>query len=70
MYTVIKEYREERKNTRRFIVVHPMLASPLLTILVHSLQSCESFHYDAWDNLSNPTPYNLSSPEQLQLCIL
>jgi len=33
VYTEIKEYREERKNTQRFIVVHPMLASPLLTIL-------------------------------------
>ena len=28
-----KEYKEERKNTQRFIEVHPMWASPLLTIL-------------------------------------
>jgi len=33
VYTEIKEYREERKNTHRFIVVHPMWASPLLTFL-------------------------------------
>jgi len=33
MYTEIKEYREERKNTHNFIVVHPMWASPLLRIL-------------------------------------
>jgi len=33
VYTEIKEYGEERKNTQRFIVVHPMWASPLLTIL-------------------------------------
>jgi len=33
VYTEIKEYKEERKNTQRFIVVHPMWVSPLLTIL-------------------------------------
>ena len=32
-YAVIKEYREERKNTQRFIVVPPMWISPLLTVL-------------------------------------
>jgi len=32
-YTVIKEYREERKNTQRFIVVPLMWVSPLLTVL-------------------------------------
>jgi len=33
VYTENKEYREERKNTQIFIEVHPMWASPLLTIL-------------------------------------
>jgi len=33
VYTEIKEYREEGKNTQSFIVVPPMWASPLLTIL-------------------------------------
>jgi len=33
VYTEIKEYKEERRNTLRFIMVHPMWASPLLTIL-------------------------------------
>ena len=33
VYTEIKEYKEERKNTQRFIVIHPMWASSLLTIL-------------------------------------
>jgi len=40
VYTENKEYMEEKKNTQRFIVVHPMG-------LVHSSQSYESFHYDA-----------------------
>jgi len=33
VYTVIKDYREKRKNTQRFIVVPPMWVSPLLTVL-------------------------------------
>jgi len=33
VYTENKEYREKRKNTQKFIEVHPMWASPLLTIL-------------------------------------
>jgi len=33
VYTENKEYREQKKNTQRFIVVHPMWASPLLAIL-------------------------------------
>ena len=33
MYIVSKKYREEKKNTHKFIMVHPMWVSPLLTIL-------------------------------------
>ena len=33
VYTEFNEYKEERNNTQRFIVVHPMWASLLLTIL-------------------------------------
>jgi len=33
VYTVIKEYKEERDNTQRFIVVPPMWVSPLLTVV-------------------------------------
>jgi len=33
VYTEIKEYKVEGNNTQGFIVVHPMRASPLLTIL-------------------------------------
>jgi hypothetical protein len=33
VYTENKDYKEEKKNTQRFIVVHPMWDSLLLTIL-------------------------------------
>jgi len=33
MFAVSKEYSEEKKNTQKFIMVHLMWVSPLLTIL-------------------------------------
>ena len=33
VYTGIKDYREERKNTQRFIEVPPIWVSPLLKVL-------------------------------------
>jgi len=33
VYSVIKEYRDERKNTQRFVVVPPMWVHLLLTVL-------------------------------------
>jgi len=33
VFTVSKEYMEEKKNTHKIIVVHPMWVSPLHKIL-------------------------------------